>query len=232
MRIWFEEFASNYTDYAFSYKVFLEKDTTDVLSVIYDKGFLPMSKDGIKNTFYQARSFRVDLAKFEETSENRRVLRKFENGITREVIPISRFDVNDESFKEISQTYLGSVHNLDGKSKVTFLFDSELVTDVVVYKDNGTPIAYVILVQDDEMTHYWFSFFSLSMVKKSFGIWLILREILIAKEMNKKFFYIGTCYGEKGRYKINFGPFEFWDGAKWDGNKDDLKALLEKDSKA
>jgi hypothetical protein len=53
----------------------------------------------------------------------------------------------------------------------------------------------------------------------------MLNEILEAQKDSKEYMYLGTCYGEKGLYKMNFDYIEWWDGNNW---SKDIKLLKEK----
>ncbi len=100
--------------------------------------------------------------------------------------------------------------------------------DVVLYSNasSGERKGCVFLVRDETMVHYWFSFYGLDLKKKSFGIWMMLQEIQRAKECGMHYVYLGTCYGKKGRYKMNVNRFEFWNGTCWIQNKKQLQQLL------
>ena len=230
MKTWREELKVDYNKREFGYASFCKLEKNDSISEIYNKGFLPMSeKDQRDGTFYRARSARVVTDDFLFSSENRRVFSKFDNLFDREEIPIDKFDTKDSNMIHICATYLSDIHKLNGDEKLQHIFDMNLLTDVSIYRDVEGIKAYVFLIKDKDMTHYWFSFFGSEMVKKSFGIYLILKELLCAKEEGKKYMYVGTCYKQKGRYKLNFQPLEFWDGNGWNQDTNLLKNKIKEE---
>ena len=51
-----------------------------------------------------------------------------------------------------------------------------------------------------------------------------------AKENNKKYVYLGTCYGEKSLYKVrDFKGIEFFDGSRWTDDINNLKSKCKND---
>ena len=230
MKIWKEEGGYDYKNYKFRYVTYAELEDEDILSDMYAKGFLPMSNNNVvEKQFYEARSFRIPLELLNITSENRRVLRKFIQSTKRKVIPASEFDFNNHQSQRFFITYLEKVLSLNGKQKLQDVIKINLITDVVVYTNETGVQGYVFLVQDETITHFWFSFYALRQLKRSFGVYMMLQEIQAAKELKKQYMYLGTCYGEKGRYKRNFTPFEYWDGNKWVRDEKNLNSLISKE---
>ena len=109
MKIFFSENRVDYSTYTFDYAIYCLKESQSELPEVYEKGFLPytgnLSIEG--DTFYLARSLRVDLDRFEDTSENRRVNRLVEPlNIQLEVIKKEDFDLNAADFVGLSQEYI------------------------------------------------------------------------------------------------------------------------------
>jgi hypothetical protein len=218
MKIFSSEIGHNYDTYTFSFANYCLKEKSDKLSEIYKLGFLPYSgSSDARNIFYMARSDRVPLRSFELTSENRRVARKFDNQFIREAITIEKFDWHDTAFVAFCVEYFAKRHgpNVMPAERLKTILGSGLITDIVVYRNLFNPIAYVFEVADGEMSHFWFSFYDLSLVHQSLGMWLMIDCARAAKERSAKYFYVGTVYGQKALYKTAFKNLEFWDGAGW-----------------
>ena len=233
MKTWKEEYLHDYPHYKFSYTSYAQFEEGDALADIYCKGFLPMSQNNaVKKQFYEARSFRVPLETFTLTSENRRVRRvsqRRDQHLERMLTPASQFDFADQKLQDFCITYLQDVLHLNGQEKLSNVLETNLITDVVTYASGGETQGYVFLIQDTTMVHYWFSFYTPAHIKKSFGLYMMEQEIQAARDSKKQHMYLGTCYGAKGRYKANFKPFEYWDGAQWVQDEKKLKALLSKE---
>ena len=224
MKIWREELSFEYEKYLFGYCTYALPEEGDTLEKLYTTGFLPASKkEAQPRQFYMARSIRIPLKEFEMTSENRRV----EDIFNLKRVPVTDFNFDDTDFRGIALPYMSEVLNIDGEEKLKQVEKADVLTDVVMYTDeNDKPQGYVFLIHDGNAVHYWLSFFSIDLVKKSFGIWMMLQEIQQAQKEGKGYIYLGTCYGQKGRYKLNFTPFEFWNGESWIRDIEQLKDLL------
>ena len=110
-----------------------------------------------------------------------------------------------------------------------------LATDLplrgVRYRKDDLPVAYVLEIEGEEFSHYWFSCYDMSYTGSSLGMWLMLDAVRRAKDAGHRHAYLGTAYGEKGRYKMNITPLEFWDGSEWSADLRRLKKLVTEDPK-
>jgi len=231
MRQFSREFGHSYETYSFGYCNFAVREAEDSLGNLYARGFLPYSGTlDIRDTFYMARSARLTLASLTLTSENRRIAKKHDGKFTKERIPVSEFDSRDESFLSFCLEYFKARHgNAMPRERLEFILSLKLISHIVVYKKDDTVIGYVFEVSDTQMTHFWYSFYDLSYLKQSLGLWLMLDSIRDSKEAGREHFYLGTAYGEKGLYKTNFEPLEFWDGETWNPDIKTLKELCRRD---
>ena len=93
MKLLFSEQNSDYENYQFPYAIWAIPETGETPADIFEAGFLPSSRD--LDRFYLCRQVRVNLAKFKESSENRRILRKGK-GIGVELVPREKFDFTPE----------------------------------------------------------------------------------------------------------------------------------------
>lgn len=220
MRFFSSELGHNYETYTFGYTNYCEREASDSLAEIYDRGYLPYSgAQEAKDTFYMARSARVDLQKFERTSENRRIAKKFEAGFERQRVPLSEFNTT-EAFLRFCLDYFAARHGEKTmpKERLEYILQVGLISHVTEYRDAEKTVAYVLEAEDGDMAHYWFSFYDLSLAERSLGLYLMLDCLEEAKRRRQKHYYLGTVYGEKALYKTNFAPLQWWDGAKWSDN--------------
>lgn len=236
MRKFQSEFGHNYKTYSFGYANYCIREQKDKLSDIYTAGYLPYSSSpGIKDIFYMARSARVPLAGFIFSSENRRVAGKFDNKLTRRSIPFKDCDTKDKNFKNFCVNYFTKRHGplVMPEKRLETMLDSDLITNIVFYTGlNSTrSIACVFEVSDKNITHFWYSFYDLSLVHQSLGMWLMLDSARHAKDAGKKYFYAGTVYSEKALYKTAFDNIEYWNGSEWVADKKQLKKLGRSDNK-
>lgn len=233
MRFFSSEFAHNYGTYSFGYCNYCEYESGDSLSSVYNKGYLPYSGScDVWSTFYMARSTRIALQSWEPNSENRRVTRKHEDAFERTKYVKNDFNI-DDNFKKFCLNYFEEHHGKHTmpKERLEHILEENALTHIVEYTENGELAGYVFLAEDSEMTHVWFYFYSPELTKGSFGMWTLINEALVAAEANKKHFYIGTAYGDKSKYKMNFSNLEFWDGGEWvqDKKNKEVKARIKND---
>ena len=77
MKIFFSEYRHDYTTYTFGYTMYGLYESRQDLDALYDNGFLPYTGNLKlqRDLYYKSRGIRIDLKKFADTSENRRVNR-------------------------------------------------------------------------------------------------------------------------------------------------------------
>lgn len=231
MKFFSREFGHSYETYSFGYCNFAGKEGGDLLSKLYERGYLPYSGNTtIRDTFYMARSARLALPRFELTSENRRIAKKHDGVFEKKRIPIEEFDLNNETFLLFCLTYFKTRHGDSmPEERLKFILSLDLISHIVVYKKDENIVAYIFEVSDEQMTHFWYSFYDLAYLRQSLGLWLMLDSIRDAKNAERAHFYLGTAYGEKGLYKTNFDLLEFWDGERWNPDVKALKQLCKND---
>lgn len=202
--------------------VYIEKEPGDSLAAIYDAGYLPYSgSKNMLNIFYRARSARVRLKDFTLSSENRRIVKKFDGSFTKTYLQ----GPSPEDAVEFCLSYFKERHgeNAMPRERLNVIFAQ--VTNTTVYYDGDKIVAYVVSIEGENFGHYWYSFYDLSLVRQSLGMWLMLDAIREAKARGKTFYYLGTVYNSNALYKVNFEPLEWWDGSEWNS---DVKLLRER----
>lgn len=203
-----------------------KREGDEPLAPLYDRGYLPYSGARyLQNIFYQGRSARILLPQFEPSSENRRIARKFDGTFTKERVAYWDFK-QDEAFFAFCTAYFSQKHGARAmpRERLETILQSGLISEVLVYKKEGSLVAYVLEVNERGMGHYWFSFYDMAYTRQSLGVWLMLDALRDAKAAGKTHYYLGTVYGEKALYKTNFSPLQWWGGESW---SDDIRLLKE-----
>jgi leucyl-tRNA---protein transferase len=232
MKIVCGEFAHDYSSYAFGYTLHAIAEPDEAVAPIYEAGFLPSSSDpAVHDQFYMARSIRVPLSAFSPTSENRRILKKFDDQFDTDLLDRDALK-SSESFKECFLSYFADRHGqgVMSRERLEGILDTDLPLQGIRYSRNGILVAYVLEVQEGDMTHYWFSCYDTSYAGSSLGMWLMLDAVRRAKDAGMHYLYLGTAYGEKGRYKMNITPLAYWTGTTWDTDMKRLKELVTTDA--
>jgi len=229
MKLFFSEFKADYLKYHFPYQVWLLKEEGDETEKIYQSGFLPIRS--LPGVFYLSRNIRIDLSKFEISSENRRILKKTEN-FESDLLPFSEFvyTAKVQKFcKDYADQKLGK--GLFPAAAIKSIFTNKIFNYVFVFKEVITQkeVGYVVCFVSENFLQYGYAFYDLEYLKDSLGARMMLEAVLWADKSNKKYVYLGTCYDESALYKTEFKGVEFFNGFRWSDDLTELKKLIEGD---
>lgn len=231
MKIIYAEYLKNYSTYTFSYVPYAVYRSESEMSEIYDAGFLPYTGNVALEHFlyYKARSLRINLTAFKPSSENRRVDRKFEDHeVAVKWIPVVDFNTEDDDFLAFCTEY--SRQRFKGgemeSDRLHYILNSPFLTDIVEFVIDGVLAGYVFVAQNEELLHYWYSFYELEAFQDlPLGKYMMLEMIRQSQSSGRKYCYLGTCYGAHSLYKVrDFKGVEFSEGTTW---SDDIKKLKE-----
>src|SRR5437870_3614615 len=150
MKLLFSEHKPDYDHYIFPYAIWAVPERGETPADIFNAGFLPSSRN--LDRFYLCRQVRVNLARFEPSSENRRILRKGE-GIRVELVPRDKFDYTTER-RNFFKTYADIKFGRDVMSfeRLDALFDSPIISHLLVFTDaqTGAEIGAATLYRSEE----------------------------------------------------------------------------------
>jgi arginine-tRNA-protein transferase len=236
MKTFFAEYKTDYSTYTFSYAAYCVKEHQHELPDIYSQGFLPYTGNTAlqDDTFYMARSLRIDLNLFKSSSENRRVDRKIAPlEISMQIDLKEDFDFKDANFRRFCSEYAeerfaGGSMDAD---RLQYVLSRETLSHIISFRSADKVYGYVFAVLEGNMLHYWFSFYDTEYMRShSLGKWMMWKVIVWAQEQGLAHMYIGTCYKEKSLYKVrDHKGAEFFDGQKWNTQVDLLKELCKTD---
>lgn len=226
MKLFFGEFCPDYENYHFPYQVWLLREEGDQPEKIYDQGFLPIRS--IPNLYYLTRSVRVNLSEFELSSENRRIIKKTENLIT-SFLPLTDFNYYP-SVQKFCKDYLVKVASgsLVTAATIRNIFNKGVYNQIFVWKEKNSQkdVGYAVCYLNDILIQYGHSFYDLSFPERSLGARMMLEAVRWAKDNNRKYAYLGTCYSKNALYKTEFKGIEFFNGFTWSDNLEELKGLI------
>jgi len=236
MKIFFSENQPDYASYTFNYAIYCIKEAQNELPAIYEKGFLPYSGN-LKITadiFYLARSLRVNLNQFTDTSENRRINRKIADlAIQIEVHKKGDFDIENPDFIAFCMDYAADRFsgNAMTEERLKYVLSKETGSHILTFTSNGEILGYILAGLEGNALQYWFAFFNQAYMKShSLGKWMMWRTIHWAKENELEYVYLGTCYGKHSLYKVrDHKGLEFFDGSRWNADAKLLKELCKTD---
>ena len=239
MKIFFSENRVDYSNYTFDYAIYCLKETQEELGEIYEKGFLPYTGDlSIEgDIFYLARSLRVELDSFDDTSENRRVNRLVEPlKVELEVIKKEDFNLEDPAFTEFCQSYISQRIGDDNMSieRWQYILSRETGTHILKFTSEGKFLGFILGAMGGDFLHYWFAFFDTEYMRThSLGKWMMWRAIRWAKDNRLKYVYLGTAYKPSALYKIrDHKGLAYFNGHGWSKDVERLKELCKTDLEA
>ncbi|MFQ5709662.1 MAG: hypothetical protein ACE5HO_19570 [bacterium] len=233
MKLLFSEYKSDYSNYIFPYAIWAIPEGRETPADIFGRGFLPASRE--LDRFYMCRQVRIELQKFQASSENRRILRKCKN-IEYRLIPRSEFDYT-EHWRQFCKNYADIKF---GKDVMTFhrldsLFNSKIVTHLLLYtnRENQDDVGVTTLfLQGKAMAYYYYAFYDLNYYRQNLGMYMMTSAVDYFGKQGFEHLYLGSCYSRNALYKTQFSGAQFFNGFKWSSNLEELKYLIKRDRAA
>jgi arginyl-tRNA--protein-N-Asp/Glu arginylyltransferase len=208
-----------------------EKKITDFsdknIESLYSQGYVFTRVD--KGVLNKTRSIRIDLSEFENSSENRRILRKTEE-ITMQkfALPLINYDWHIHKMgKDFYETKFGV--GIFSANKIKEVFTDPKKSNfnfVLVYKINTEPVGYCVIRETENMVHYSYPFYELQNPNKNIGMGMMLKAINYVKEQGKQYIYLGSAQRPTDIYKLQFAGLEWFDGESWSKDLEKLKDTL------
>jgi arginyl-tRNA--protein-N-Asp/Glu arginylyltransferase len=199
---------------------------------MYDAGYVFTRVD--KGVMNKTRSFRVHLADFEMTSENRRILRKGEHlSLAVHPLPYAGYEWR---IGKLAKDFYDAHDAVFTANKV-----KELLTDstksnfntLLVYTDTrtNTVVGYAICYMDAHTFHYSFPFYKIDAAEPSRGLSMMIKALDYAKSgadsgKGVEYAYLGSLQRPSDSYKLQFKGGEWFTGEKWTKEIEGLKKIL------
>ncbi len=192
------------------------------ITKLYNQGFVFTRID--KGVMHQTRSVRIDLSKFELSSENRRILKKVE-AIELNTTPLPYADYHWSLGKLAKDFY--------EKKFGTGIFSAQKVKEVLTSMESNfnlllkyNDIGFAICYQNSEILHYSYPFYDLEKAPKDMGLGMMTKAIVWAKEKGLKYVYLGSLQRPTDTYKFQFEGLEWFDGKEWSADTQAVKNIL------
>lgn len=198
----------------------INSETAETINRMYDNGFVFTRID--KGVMHQTRSIRIDLSKFELSSENRRVLRKGEN------IILEKLSIPYNSYK----WEIGKMAKDFYDKKAGGAFSANRIKELITTADNFnslysySSLGYVICYENNSILHYCYPFYDLDKCNKDMGLIMMTKALEEAKTLGLKYVYLGSLQRPSDVYKLQFSGIEWFDGKVWKSDTEEVKRLL------
>lgn len=198
----------------------IDSETAEVINRMYDNGFVFTRID--KGIMHQTRSIRIDLSKFELSSENRRILRKGESVI------LEKFTIPYESYK----WEIGKMAKDFYDKKAGGAFSANRIKELITTSDNFNSLfsfsglGYAICYENNSILHYCYPFYDLEKSPKDMGLIMMTKVLEEAKTLGLKYVYLGSLQRPSDVYKLQFSGIEWFDGKGWKQDLEEVKKIL------
>lgn len=245
---------SNYKSYD---QTIIEDISEAKVESMYSKGYVFTRL--AKGVMEQIRSMRIKLSGFEFNSENRRILRKTEILNIKTInlpIPLENYDYHIHKIGKDFYKARNNGEDVFSASKIRELVVDESKSNFNVllkftHIETKEIIGYAICHETENILHYAYPFYNLSIDYKNLGMGMILSAISykLKATLNvqsadrpiksnlkynpqtsnleyKSYFYLGSLHDEKSKYKLQFNNIEWWDGDYWSKDVEKVKKLL------
>jgi arginyl-tRNA--protein-N-Asp/Glu arginylyltransferase len=230
MKLLFSEWKSDYATYTYPYVVWGMPEAGETAPDFFERGLLPAAPD--LSRYYVCRNVRVDLAKFQPSSENRRILRKGQ-GIACELVPRSAYEYSETkraAWKAYADQRFGE--DIMSFARLDRLMSSPVISHLLVFREEatGAEIGTVLMYVDGpRVAYYYYAFFELGGLSKNLGMFMMTAAVERFATEGFAAIYLGTCYSERALYKTQFPGVEFFNGACWSSNLDELKYMVRRE---
>lgn len=207
------------------------------ISDLYYDGYL-FTRIG-HGVMHQTRSVRIDLSKFDLSSENRRILKKVEGVDFRTTkLPLADYDFSiGKLAKDFYETKFGP--GIMSAQKI-----KEMLTDNTKSNFNNllqfhpkksdqknddlSPLGYTICYKNPDIIHYSYPFYKLDSSPKDMGLGMMTMTIEWAKKAGLKYIYLGSLQRSGDIYKLQFKGLEWFDGHIWSNDTAKVREILTK----
>lgn len=206
----------------------IEDFSPENIEKMYEHGFV-FTRLG-RGIMQQTRSFRIDLEKFNLSSENRRIIKKVPDlQISFTNLPLEKYDFQiGKLAKDFYEKKFGQ--NIMSAQKVKeMLTDGEksnfnvlISFQDVAHPGNGYTISYI----SPNILHYSYPFYDLDHCPKDMGLAMMIKTLDYAKSKGIRYAYLGSLQRPNDTYKLQFASGQWFDGKKWSDNMDEVKLIL------
>jgi hypothetical protein len=227
MKLLFSEAGPDYGRYLYPYVVWAVPEHGDTPADCLERGFSLTSPQ--LDRFVLCRHLRVDLRRFQPSSENRRILRKGIN-IRASLLSRAQFDATPErrlAWKRFADERFGK--DVMPDARLDCLLSAPVINHLLVYEElpNRTEIGTALLfLQEPRAAYYYYAFYDLDRRHRNLGMFMMTRAVELFAGLGFRYLYLGTCYSERALYKTQFPGVQFFNGNTWSDNLEELKYIV------
>jgi arginyl-tRNA--protein-N-Asp/Glu arginylyltransferase len=210
---------------SFGFRSLLPGDAT-LIAAAYNDGYV-FTRTEIGH-MERIRSLRINLHNFSESSENRRILRKYTHQLNIHTVPYPDYTWEIHKLgKDFYDTKFGPNTFSANKIKELFTMPGFNFNHILTFTaPTGHVEGYCIVYADNNIVHYAYPFYKLELINSSFGIYMMTKAIQHFHALGLEYIYLGSVHEPASLYKLQFKGLEWWDeqAQTWSTDLDVLKA--------
>ena len=231
MRVVFSECPPNYNAYLSPYQIWGFPEEGESVATALALGMLPGNREMTR--FYLARSIRITISRYAETTAVRRVRKRCAH-LRHRLDARAEVDVSgpltDMCLRYMNESRAWATRRGTGLSVADLLarLDSPTATHLLTVTDpaTGLPAGLVMLHLEPPAGFYAMAWLDEAYRSVYLGKYLKILAIEEAARAGLTHLYVGTCYSEGALYKTEFPGMEFFDGTGWSDDRHRLRLLL------
>jgi hypothetical protein len=108
--------------------------------------------------------------------------------------------------------------------------NSKITTHLLVFRDSAADkdVGLVtLLLEPPYVAQYYYAFYDLNYYRQNLGMFMMTAAVDYFANTGLDYIYLGSCYSRNALYKTQFAGAEFFNGAGWSRNLEELKYLIE-----
>lgn len=181
---------------------------------LYAQGYLPQRNRA--DLWYHDTSSRSNLADFNLSSENRRILKNTQQWLFK-LSPITDFKLTPEAKKQIINWTRTLGWNFPPSSVKTVFQNHRFNYLYQWYLPHQPVTAYALSYQDPSICHIAYVFYDPSLQKSNLPIRLVLQAVIDSHDAGRQYCYLGGFNPQTkyGYYKRTMPGFEYFTGSNW-----------------
>ncbi len=206
----------------------IKDESSESISRMYDNGFV-FTRLG-KGVIHQTRSVRIDLNKFELSSENRRILRKGEMVMINEnTIPYPKYTWEiGKIAKDFYDKKAGGAFSVNKIKEI--ITTTHNFNTLLSYTVDAVDLGFTICYKNSHMIHYSYPFYDLDKASKDMGLIMMTKMLAEMQTQGLKYVYLGSLQRPTDVYKLQFSGIEWFDGKEWKSDVEEVKIMLNEKS--
>jgi arginyl-tRNA--protein-N-Asp/Glu arginylyltransferase len=205
------------------------------ITEMYDRGYV-FTRIG-RGVMQQTRSIRIDLSKFEMSSENRRILKKGAGiSLIEHAIPYADYSWSiGKMAKDFYDVKAGGAFSAN-KIKEIIATDAGNFNSLLSFTNTdethgGETIGYAITYKNPSMIHYSYPFYDLTLAPKDMGLVMMTKIIEVARARKLRYVYLGSLQRPTDVYKLQFSGIEWFEidgknSGAWQTDIEKVKGIL------